>query len=247
MDNVKVLKGLVIWSVVALAILLFIPGLLIMFLLGRYSDTLIQDISRTPAPSETTNGTLGEKGSTCGGSSRLPCSPGLTCSVELNSPTTGVCQDGKSAAKNNVYRYELAEGASCLSVFDVCAAGLYCKNDPESEGPDGHCTKTTDKTPQIVQFKLAGAELAAGKYLAKPGTKLSLSVKTLNADKVEAYFIYNDTQKSGIEIKLKRGTGGQYTGEKEFTVEQGMDGTFEFFAYKTNDYSGAVAPFAASE
>jgi hypothetical protein len=116
---------------------------------------------------------LGEKGSRCGGTTHLPCRPGLSCSA-TKSGEIGTCME----ASGTVVNVPQLNGACQTSDDLSCAPGLVCNVE---EGAAGTCIASNETSPHIVSVRLDGLHPQEGAYVAEVGEKGTAVIQTLNA------------------------------------------------------------------
>ena len=192
------LKFFLAVGIVALVAVLCAPFILSSYLLRQ------APIPRQTAAVQTatsTNGEMGELGSVCAGKDRLPCRPGLTCTVDYpDDGAEGVCEKAETGGLGQV-------GEACGDGKPACAPILYCK------AGAGICQRQGDGGPQILQVMLDGMEARGGTYASKAGAKVAASVHAVNAKSVILYVspamgVTDATAKEVGEMKL--GKDGLY-------------------------------------
>jgi hypothetical protein len=137
----KVINVLIVLG--AIGYVLIIPILiLVLILVMRF---VVKPVQTPTLPGTTT--TMGESGSRCGGSERLPCRPGYVCSVKPDSwsSTYGECvKDTSPTQPVGVL------GSSCGG--DVgCGPGLKCTM--ETGSATGTCASVATSTPPALTPK----------------------------------------------------------------------------------------------
>lgn len=161
------------------------------------------------------NEPLGELGSHCGGRLRLPCRPGLQCSVdERQTEELGTCvQPTQPAANAPPQLNEVCAPA------DPCVAGLYCK-----AGTDRATCQLIDvAAPKVDSLELDGMQFDNGMYRAKTGQLITVNATTTNAVDARMRLVQDGTfQDLGI---LQNISDGSYRGT--FTVSPGLSGVLE--------------------
>lgn len=161
---------------------------------------------------------LGELNSHCGGRLRLPCRPGLECSVDTReTEALGLCK--KPSWVSVSAPRQLNE---ICKQSEPCSPGLYCKlSDNES------ACKTIDAgAPRVMSLKLVGAQHDEGVYRAKSGQLLEVQVVAVNSKSARYRF------RQGTTItdlgSMKAAPGGNYSGS--LAVTAGMSGVLEVMA-----------------
>lgn len=191
----------------AFKILAWLGVLLIILLLALPKMISIIEVSRTvggarpagqPAEGLPPNEPLGELGSRCGGPLRLPCRPGLQCSVDHGTTSTlGLCERPEGAGEARLGQL----GDACGAGKPYCVSGLYCKGAASA----GACTTFAAGAPKIESIKLADAQFSEGWYFAEPDTAVFVTVTAVNAAFVDLR--YGDAPLG----KMEKGQGGTYT------------------------------------
>jgi len=127
----KAINGLLILGIIGYLLVLW----LVFFLFFKFEKG--SDTNTTP----NLVGELGAEGSTCGGSARLPCNPGLVCNAQPGSSTAGTCvKDTRDATPPG------EAGEACGG--DVgCGPGLLCVATEEGS----FCMPVTTSTAPVAQ------------------------------------------------------------------------------------------------
>lgn len=161
---------------------------------------------------------LGELNSHCGGPLRLPCRPGLECSVDTReTESLGLCK--KSSRVSVAAPRQLNE--ACES-SQPCAPGLFCK----FEGGASSCKTIVTGAPRVMSLKLVGAQQAEGVFRAKVGESIEIQVIAVNTKSAR----YRFRQGSTITDlgTMKAVSDGNYVGS--LTMKTGMSGVLEVMA-----------------
>jgi len=248
-DNAD-LKAFAVLGVIGLIAMIFGP---VVWLTWSYMKNL--PAARVSTSSTTTAsgpvGPLGELNSTCGGPDRLPCRPGLKCSNGTDYGKTGICIKDYTPATTNVVApsgpITKQLGEACVQP-DYCASGLVCAAGKQGNATTtGICQKIDASSPNILKLKLDGAAPLQGKYSAAAGSTIKLDIQTINADRVEAYFVPSDAPAKRQPIALKQGVGGTYQSAADFKVMSKMTGDFTVWVFKGASFAVLSLPFASQE
>jgi hypothetical protein len=230
-------KILVALGVIGLGLLIFGPAAYLAWravTLSPPAETVVEE-AQVDAPV----GALGELGSTCGGSDRLPCRPGLKCSSNTDFSKTGVCQKDETAAASQGFAYKQLNEPCALQ--DYCAPGLFC-----SDADSGAVCLASDATaPNVLKMKIDGAEPVEGGYAAAVGEMLKLEVQTVNTVEVEAYFIPSAASGEWLKIELSKELAGDYLSAEPIEVKPLMDGQFVVKVKQGKAHAALGLPFAS--
>lgn len=207
-----VLGACALLSFFAIAILLSFPG-------PRPQPRLTP---RAPYSLSPTSTPLGELGSRCGGTARLPCRPGLQCSHDpAVQESEGVCEQPKEAARQVGYRGLRQLGEACGSDAPFCAIGLYCKR---LDSQDRACAVFDAGAPRVVSIKVDGATPKDGMYYIASDVPVKLIARVANAESVNMKLDVKDAW-AGASLLLKptkRESSDTYS--SMLTMKQGVEG-----------------------
>jgi len=159
------------------------------------------------------NEPLGELGSHCGGPLRLPCRPGLSCSIDhVQSEMLGKCVKREVGASESLERAHVAQvGENCVDETQAvsllpCATGLFCMKGR----PADVCAVMTAASPKVSRVTLEGAQFDNGTYRAKAGRAIAVHVEVLNETQVQMRMGEPGAEKdAGL---LKKNSDGTYVG-----------------------------------
>jgi hypothetical protein len=139
-------------------------------------------------------GALGELGSVCGGSARLPCNPGLVC--DIGGGEYGV-DEGRCVKDERDQAELMAEGEPCDQKTRACGPGLMC--DIPEGAEEGTCMQAAPFTrPFIMSVIPEGMELISGAYRADPGSKITVRVHAVNVERGEMYLKPLEVSHAGV-------------------------------------------------
>lgn len=146
---------------------------------------------------------LGEAGSHCGGPAHLPCRPGLACS-SVDASGLGICQAASST--HGAVATFIPLGGSCALAdgrTEMCAPDLFCQKKTTN------CQKLDGQAPHVQSLKLQGFQPVEGRYEGSIGTRLTILVEAVNADRAHAT-VTNDLGKGQNLGDMKREPGGKF-------------------------------------
>jgi hypothetical protein len=189
-------------------------------------------LPRGAAPSQfiPPNEPLGELGSHCGGPLRLPCRPGLSCSVDgQETQALGLCVKPVGGIPITMQLNE------ACSLSTPCATGLFCAKD------QGICKTIVNGSPRVTKLTLEGMQFDVGVYAAEAGKTVTIRVEVENATRVEARL----RQGTGLTQLGSMKSDGKGAYSVTFSVTPGMSGLLEVLA--TDPVKGTAALSAQVE
>ena len=222
--QLRVLLGL---GIVAIFAVLAIPTYLTIRIMrsDEYVQTRKEALGIDAEQQVSSGGLLGEMGSVCGGSKRLPCKPGLVCDAAMDTSSLGACVKDPKAVKGVI---PSQFGEACGDGLPVCGAGLFCRKDAQRNQLQ-FCSKLNETAPFIVSVKNEGMSPADGGYNSPAGSEVVFHVQTTNVDRLKL-------RMKGVDVgEAKKSEGGKF--DFVWRVPAGLDDVIEVIAYRDIEFS----------
>jgi hypothetical protein len=213
--DLKIFIGM---GLVALVLMFSLPLFLGFVTVLKYQG---EPAGKQAQPADMYNEPLGELNSHCGGPSRLPCRPGLSCSNDQGIPNSiGTCIVSAATTTATYVPGQLNQTCN-LSQSPACTVGLYCKK-INSTSQTGTCLKIDATAPHVLSISFQGLQPSEGWYVGKVGTKATINLETVNADSVSIILskVEGGGQLAGFIGNVQSLKGGKYSAP--FTVPAGL-------------------------
>ncbi len=163
------------------------------------------------------NEPLGELGSHCGGPLRLPCRPGLECSVDRGkTEVLGLCVQPQGVSEDVRQLGEVCDSSV------PCAPQLVCA----SAENQSICKTAENDTPKITTFTLAGAQFDSGIYSVPAGSTIVVHATITNARTVTLWSRPNAGELRNLGT-LSKSSNGYF---RNFKLPVGFSGSVEVIA-----------------
>lgn len=157
----------------AIIALMFCVPFVFGFLNARHQTAIKQAAYNQP---------LGQEGSGCGGTDRLPCGPGLRCSTSSIQELGKCVKDENKIQRAATYS---AVGKACDASRELCAPGSYCKRNNDTSAHWGTCSRFDVEAPFISSVRIENMQLdMSGVYRGAVDTKAKITVQAVNASSV---------------------------------------------------------------